>query len=1061
MTVLSLAQRKTLESVVVSARRVVELACADRIAALGVAQDKAPAGMSDSDRELRVGLRARARQLGSVDVLVSEAGFEHWHRMLFARLLADNGLLVDDEAAQPVSMEELTEYAAELGESDVWEVAARFASASLPGIFKQGDPILGMRLPVEVRQRLEGLLDQLPVEITTAEDSLGWVYQYWQKHRKDEVNASEAKIGGADLAPVTQLFTEDYMVRFLLENSLGAWWATRNPGSPLITGWHFLRTNEDGLPAAGTFGEWPDRVAEVTVMDPCCGSGHFLVSAFDMLWRMRVEEEGLGAAAAQDAVLRDNLFGLELDPRCTQIGMFALAIEAWKAGGLRVLPVPNVACSGIPARAPLEEWTVLADGDARIESGLTRLHALFADADTLGSLIDPIQVAEDASLESAEWHEISPILMAALTQETKYHDDPAGAVLGEAAVGLARAADYLSRRYTLIATNVPYLGQWRQGPVLTGYLEGSSSRGREDLAFAMLRRYMGGARGAGLAFVCPSEWMFLGPYESLRHDLLQAVSIRLVCTLGNGAFSTPLRVNPCLLILEGMEPEGESTFAVLDTASQVTIAGKVELLQVGRLIELTQARQLTNPDSRISLLELGQGPNLGKYAETSTGYSAGDAVRFERVFWELGSLDSRWEYLQGTVAKSVPYGGRQKVVLWEQELGVMAELAMSVRHLNHAAQNWRRGKPLWSRRGIAVSLMGDLPVTLYLGDRFDKNCAAVVPLDERDIPALWAFAESGEMLAAVRSIDRSFKLATNTLLKVPFDIARWRSIATQRFPGGLPEPSTDDPTQWLFKGDVAKSHFPLQVAAARLLGFHWPDHEPDDVDRLADDDGIVCLPAVGGEQPAEHRLRDLLVAAHGGVWSPGQLDTFLVEAGGRPGDLEGWLRRVFFKDHCKVFANRPFIWQVWDGTSDGFSALINYHRLDRKLMERLIYDYLGSWWMERQRDDVRREVPGAEVRLAAAEELKAKLELILVGESPYDIFVRWKSLAEQPIGWEPDLDDGVRMNIRPFATAGVLRAKPSINWNKDRGKNPDGSERHNDLHYTLAEKHAARQGSKP
>ena len=80
------------------------------------------------------------------------------------------------------------------------------------------------------------------------------------------------------------------------------------------------------------------------------------------------------------------------------------------------------------------------------------------------------------------------------------------------------------------------------------------------------------------------------------------------------------------------------------------------------------------------------------------------------------------------------------------------------------------------------------------------------------------------------------------------------------------------------------------------------------------------------------------------------------------------------------------------------------------------------------------------------------------GEPPYDIYVRWKSLAEQPIGWDPDLNDGVRLNIRPFVEAGVLRSKFNVKWDKDRGKNPDGSERHNDLHYTLADKEAARKG---
>ena len=87
---------------------------------------------------------------------------------------------------------------------------------------------------------------------------------------------------------------------------------------------------------------------------------------------------------------------------------------------------------------------------------------------------------------------------------------------------------------------------------------------------------------------------------------------------------------------------------------------------------------------------------------------------------------------------------------------------------------------------------------------------------------------------------------------------------------------------------------------------------------------------------------------------------------------------------------------------------------------------------------------------------RALLEAIREGEPPYDIYVRWKSMAEQPIGWNPDINDGVRLNIRPFVTAGVLRNKFTIHWKKDRGKNSDGSERHNDLHYTIAEKKVAR-----
>ena len=188
------------------------------------------------------------------------------------------------------------------------------------------------------------------------------------------------------------------------------------------------------------------------------------------------------------------------------------------------------------------------------------------------------------------------------------------------------------------------------------------------------------------------------------------------------------------------------------------------------------------------------------------------------------------------------------------------------------------------------------------------------------------------------------------------------------------------------------------------------------------------------------------------------------------------------------------------GGKDGFHALVNYHKLaerdgkGRRCLESLTYSYLGDW-INRQRDGVKRGEDGAEGRLVAALNLQNRLVAILEGEPPFDIFVRWKSIDQQPIGWEPDINDGVRLNIRPFMAedipggrrgAGILRTKPKIHWRKDRGKEPvrereafpwfwscpgDGAiadrtdfsgggefdgNRWNNLHYTNATKKAAR-----
>jgi hypothetical protein len=169
-------------------------------------------------------------------------------------------------------------------------------------------------------------------------------------------------------------------------------------------------------------------------------------------------------------------------------------------------------------------------------------------------------------------------------------------------------------------------------------------------------------------------------------------------------------------------------------------------------------------------------------------------------------------------------------------------------------------------------------------------------------------------------------------------------------------------------------------------------------------------------------------------------------------DLDTWLRSSFFSEHCKLFLSRPFIWQVWDGQPQGFSALVNYHKLvapngqGRKTLEQLTFTYLGDW-IDRQKLDQVEGVNGADDRLAAALDLQVQLKKILEGDPPFSIFVRWKPLHQQPIGWEPDINDGLRLNIRPFlnaelrkggkASAGILRAKPgTIKWSKDRGREP-------------------------
>ena len=660
-------------------------------------------------------------------------------------------------------------------------------------------------------------------EVFAADDALGWVYQFWQKDKKGEVNGSERKIGGADLGPVTQLFTENYMVRFLLENSLGAWWTVRYPDSPLVKGFEYLRFDGDGKPAAGSFEGWPDRVAEVTIMDPCCGSGHFLVEAFSLLWRMRAEEEGLGATEAQDAVLRDNLFGLELDPRCVEIAMFAVALQAWKVGGRwRQLPVPNIACSGIPVKASVEEWKKLADGDERLENALGRLHILFRNADTLGSLIDPKRTTELAdqtrfqrSFDDVEWDEIASLLPLAASAERQ---DPATGVLGADAVGLARAAEYLARQYNLVVTNVPYLTRRRQTEFLRDYCASNFVSGKDDLATAfLLRCWTLTAVGGCFQLVLPQAWTNLRSYKELREALLAKATPDFIVKLGPGAFKaiTGEVVNVVLASFIASVPASSDTLWVCDLEGQQ------------RLQEAISGSHGPGHSAGDSTIESGQcdhlradrkKPLLMEYAAGIVGMMTGDSPRFIRNFWEICGMGEGWSFQQSTITGTEHYSGREHVMFWEGGQGIYRDYVEETDGKLGGAPF--RGGAAWGKRGISISQMAPFRASLYTGELFDSNAAVILPRHSDLLAPIWHFCRSGELERQLRMFNSSMKVEASTLVKVPFDVEHWRRVAEAA--GPLPEPWSDDPTQWLFEGRPEVSTAPLQVAIGRLVGYRWP-----------------------------------------------------------------------------------------------------------------------------------------------------------------------------------------------------------------------------------------------
>jgi len=1129
--------RSALEKTVKAARTVAETAAQAAVEQLGVGHDKPEAFLSDTEKVLRNRLRTHGKQLGDardskssnptygkqeVQHLVQEVAYQHWHRMLFARFLADNNLLIYDGVA--VTIEECDELAPDEGAKSGWELAGKLAARMLPQVFKPGSPVFELTFAPEHQSELERLLKDLPDAVFKASDSLGWVYQFWQADNKERINKSEVKIGADELPAVTQLFTEPYMVAFLLHNSLGAWWATRHPGKPCPVNLDYFRTLEDGSPAAGKFEGWPDSLADFKLLDPCCGSGHFLVAAFLMLVPMRMTAEGLTAKEAVNRVLAENIHGLELDQRCVEIAVFAVALEAWrypdasgKPLGVREIPPPKIACCGLKVAAKAQDWEALVPDDvanaALLREGLARLHRLFAQAPVLGSLLSPSKQKGD--LFGADYRELDIHLRNALAQESagKSSDGEERWESALSAQGLLEAASLLSRAYHLIVTNVPFLTAIKFSDSLKTFIESHYEIAKANLATAMAIRMLELLHPKGLiAYVAPQSWIFLKGYSSFRAHLMLERSIRIVARLGEKGFqSAQANGEQVSLNIVGADRNQSKLFYSLDASAGPSPEAKASLLvssSLGEVIVSTQMQRLQHVIAFSAHTALSE---LGTYATALRGCGTGDAPRFVRYFWELNKIGQAWSFHHTTASGKLSFDGMSEIILWENEQGALAALAESVRHLNHAAQNWRRGKPNWGKKGVIVSQMGEFPAALYTGAIYDPNCSAIVPSDETLVPALWAFCVSKDFCSAVKAINQNRKVEVRTFLSVGFDEPYWRQVAEERFPGGLPKPHSDDPTQWIFHGhpcgsvvwdEQKKWTVPgplridptvLQVAVARLLGYQWPAETDNNMELAdearawvansqallphADKDGIVCVPPVGRQASAADRLLNLVADAYGDSWSNDVLARLLASADHAGKTLETWLRDKFFTQHCALFGNRPFVWHVWDGLRDGFAALVNYHKLDYKALEALIYTYLGDW-IGRQKRDAESGVDGAQEKLAAAEALKKRLELILAGEAPYDIFVRWKPIEKQPIGWNPDLNDGVRLNIRPFLTvpdvgkrgAGVLRDKPNIKWEKDRGADVvsapwyglgpayggNKGDRINDHHLSLEEKQKAR-----
>lgn len=429
----------------------------------------------------------------------------------------DEALDVEIEGADPARIAELKQ-AGEDGPLFRYLFLAQCAELSgcLPGVFQPVDACMALLLPANLMDA-DGVIGRMVDDIDEADwadvQVLGWMYQYYNSEVKDAFFASKAKETPDTIGPATQLFTPDWIVRYMVQNSLGRMWMLNNPASPLRDEMEYYiepdAEHEDFIKIGG-----PE---DISLCDPACGSGHILVYAFELLAKMYLER-GYREREIPELVLSKNLHGMEIDPRAAQIARLALAMCA---RGMDRRFFGRGVQADIAVLAPV----ALGEGDVPRGSVLAKKKDLvdaLAHLDEVGSLLAPGEGDLDAIREAID-----------LTGS----DGLFGSSSREKLQRAIATCETLARRHDCVVANPPYMGSSSFGPFMSKWVKKNYPDVKSDLCTCFIERGFNLAKDRGYAaMITMQSWMFLGSFEKMRSSLIGSKSILSMLHLGPRAF---------------------------------------------------------------------------------------------------------------------------------------------------------------------------------------------------------------------------------------------------------------------------------------------------------------------------------------------------------------------------------------------------------------------------------------------------------------------------------------------------------------------------------------------
>ncbi|RZT66417.1 Eco57I restriction-modification methylase [Microcella alkaliphila] len=568
------------------------------------------------------------------------------------------------------------------------EAYCRYWHKAMPFMFEREGDYTELLMPTallaadSVRDRAVKTLTE---DVCREVEVIGWLYQFYISDRKDEVFdgfKKNKKAGAAEIPAATQLFTPHWIVRYLVENSLGRLWLLNNPSSRLVEQMDYyikpVDNEIDFLEIA--------KPEEFKVIDPAVGSGHMLTHAFDLLYAIYTER-GYDPAEIPGLILEHNLYGTEIDPRAGALAAFALTMKAAAKRKLFLKnPVqPNIRVLQNVHFDPAELdylWSMTkADGFARADAD--ELWNAFEHADTFGSLIQPMEQL------------IAP-LKSGIEAVSADGDLLHGETLEKAAAVVAQA-EYLSQRYSVVVANPPYMGSGNMSARLSQFARSRFGRSKNDLFAMFIERSMQLSQPRGrVTLVTQDSWMFLAAYAKYRVWFLEQIHLDTLAHLGSGSFESiggevvatvafaghrGGGVEPRASFIRAAGVEGTAKADVLRGVASGTDNANTWLRKPSDFRHV-QSAPLIYWASDVELAALSEGPFIGDLIQAREGMATGDNGSFLRRWSEVSrrsigigiesnresvASGKRWFPYQKGGSPRRWYGNFEFVVDWEND----------------------------------------------------------------------------------------------------------------------------------------------------------------------------------------------------------------------------------------------------------------------------------------------------------------------------------------------------------------------------------------------------------